>query len=418
MRINPLLIGLYIILLLPVLGEFSRFELLGRSIIASDIIIPIFIVIWLFSNQKSWKFSKPTKNNLTYLALFILTATISLLLSWLTLSTSELIQGAQYLGRLILYTTLFPITITILNKTPQNRLLQIITISALLIAATGFIQLQILPDLETYAELYGYDPHINRLVGSWLDPNFIGGFFALIVTLLSAVLTYSKNRQTQIILSIAIAALLIATFLTYSRSAYLTLSAGLFIVGLLRSRTLLLAVIIAALLGISVSDRAQDRVNQLLESVNSITSETYTNPDPTARLRIENWNQTLTLIEQKPLLGHGYNNLTQAKFKAGFIKDTDVHSASGSDSSLLTITATTGMVGLFFYLLFYFHNIILSFKKWRESKNDKGIYLGITALLIALLVHSAFVNSLVFPQIMIFFWIILGLLHHPQKADK
>src|SRR5690606_11520258 len=106
------------------------------------------------------------------------------------------LSGSLYLIRLIGYFALLPIAISILstpkttNKSknlsqqsanPQEihknfqNLLIFLGISSFLIAITGFIQLQILPNLEGLESL-GYDPHINRLVGSWLDPNFIGGF--------------------------------------------------------------------------------------------------------------------------------------------------------------------------------------------------------------------------------------------------
>ena len=72
---------------------------------------------------------------------------------------------------------------------------------ALALAAGGFLQLQILPDLEELAKSAGYDPHINRLVGSWLDPNFIGGYFAAASLFLVSLALYRPTDRVRILLS-------------------------------------------------------------------------------------------------------------------------------------------------------------------------------------------------------------------------
>jgi O-antigen ligase len=423
-----MMLGVYLILLLPVLGEFSRLELLGRSIVASDFIIPIFITLWLFKKSKNLQFSKPTISFLKKFSLFILIAIFSLLLALISIPTSEVLAGSLYLIRLIGYFALLPITVSILstpskaleksskispNELQKNfqNLLIFLGISAFLIALTGFIQLQILPDLEGLESL-GYDPHINRLVGSWLDPNFIGGFFAFIICIFSGILFYLKDRRQQILTFLLIAILSVALFLTYSRSAYLALAIGIFILGMIKSRKTLIILIIIATLGISVSDRAQQRVGELITSVTSVLFNTAENPDPTARLRIENWNQTLSLIAEKPIFGHGYNTLTYNKLERGFLKDADNHAASGSDSSLLTILATTGLIGLLTFLITIFQPITLAIGNWWKEKKPlyRGYSLGIFTGYISLLIHCNFVNSLLFPQIMIFFFISTGLL--------
>jgi O-antigen ligase len=420
------LLGIYLVLLLPVLGEFSRLEILGRSIVASDFIIPIFIGIWLLKHFKNLNFPDQAIKFLKIFALFILLAIFSLLLALLNLPARDVLSGSLYLIRLIGYFALFPITISLLS-TPNNpsqptispaelqknfqNILIFIGLSSLLIAFTGFIQLQILPNLEGLESL-GYDPHINRLVGSWLDPNFIGGFFAFIICIFSSLIFYLKDRRQQILIFFLIAVLAIALFLTYSRSAYLAAAVGLLILGLIKSRKALIILIILATLGLSISDRAQQRVGELVTSITSVLFNTAENPDPTARLRIENWNQTLTLIQEKPLFGHGYNTLTYVKLEHGFLKNADNHAASGSDSSLLTILATTGLFGLITFLIILLQPIILSLRTWLKQNNPlyQGYSLGLFTGYLTLLIHSNFVNSLLFPQIMIFYFICTALL--------
>lgn len=431
---NRPILGIYLILVLPVLGEFSRFAILGRSIVASDFVIPIFIIIWLFKRYKNLNFSTATLSFLKKFGLFILLAIFSLLLALLNLPSSEVIASSLYLIRLIGYFALLPITISILT-TPKDsskssissaelqknfqNILIFIGLSSFLIALTGFIQLQILPDLEGLESL-GYDPHINRLVGSWLDPNFIGGFFAYIICIFSALIFYLKDRRQQILTLLLITILAIALFLTYSRSAYLAVAIGLFILGLIKSRKALIILIILATLGISISDRAQQRVGELVTSITSVLFNTAENPDPTARLRIENWNQTLNLIQEKPFFGHGYNTLTYVKLQHGYLKDADNHAASGSDSSLLTILAATGLFGLLTFLAILLQPLTLSIRSWLKQKTPlyQGYALGLFTAYLTLLVHSNFVNSLLFPQIMIFYFITTALLFTTTFINK
>ncbi len=403
--------GLCLILLLPVLGEFSRFDFLGKSIVLSDLIIPIFEIVVLLKYKKTF-FHKNLRLILLSIFTFLSIALFSLLFSFTVLTSGEVLQSALYLIRLTLYLGLFPISYLIISAQNIRQLIVWIAVSAILVAISGFIQMVYLPSLEQLSLTSGYDPHINRLVGSWLDPNFIGGFFAIISLVLLSLSLYERKQSTKIFYWLTTGILLAALFLTYSRSAYLAFATGILVLGLIKGRRLLLIFLIIGTLGIAVSDRAQQRVGELVTSVNSILFETSENPDPTARLRLQNWQDTWGLIDQKPFLGHGYNTLSFIKLNQGLITDQQVHSASGSDSSLLTILVTTGIIGLLTFLFILFLLFQETFHSWYNSKHttlQKGFGLGLFAGSIALLVHSSFVNSLLFPQIMIYFWILVSI---------
>ena len=412
--------GLAFILFLPVFGEYSRFLLFGKSLVASDILIPIFTIFWLIK-KPSLSLLKLASTLLKIIILFLSIAFLSLLISLTALPLNDVISGSLYFIRLLSYIALFPITTTLFHSLPsQSKLLKYLLIVSLLIALGGYIQLYFMPNLEELAKTQGYDPHLNRLVGSWLDPNFIGGFFAFIISIYISITLYSKSTKHRILLITAITILGTALFLTYSRSAYLAIAASILTIGLLKSRKLVIAILIIGTIGVSVSDRAQQRLSELSTSITSVLFNNSENPDPTARLRIQNWEQTFQLISQKPLFGHGYNNLSSVKLQEGFVENEGVHSASGSDSSLLTITATTGFLGLISFLLIITLMAIKSAQKWFQSKHplSKGLGLGFFSGLIGLLVHSLFVNSLLFPQIMIFFWPMLGLIYSNHQSKN
>jgi O-antigen ligase len=411
--------GLAILLILPLAGEFSRMDFLGRSIVANDLLVPIFDLSALLHLSRV-KQPPTLPKVLKPLMAFLVVALFSLLFSLITLPFSDVLQGSLYLIRLILYVALFPITFYLIDRKHYHQLIWWVALSALFVSITGFLQLQFLPDLEVLAKTAGYDPHINRLVGSWLDPNFIGGFFAFISLILISLGLYEKSIRQKIGLFVISAILLTAMFLTYSRSAYLAFLVGILVLGLIKGRKLLLVILLIGTIGLASSDRAQERVGELVTSMTSVLFNTSENPDPTARLRIQNWEQTIYLISQNPILGHGYNTLPYVKLSEGFVSSEEIHSASGSDSSLLTVLATTGILGLLPFLLFYFLLLRDSLQSWLKKPDAllSGLSLGLFSGLLALLVHCNFVNSLFFPQIMIYLFPLLGLFYKVRSPEN
>ena len=387
--------------------------------------------------------------------LFTIAAALSLLQSLLFLTPGEVISGSMYLVRWIFYALLYFVTYnTIKSQKDFKNIITALTLSAVLLAIIGFIQLAVYPDLAELEE-DGWDPHINRLVSTWLDPNFLGGLFAFIISILTGLALHTKKTTHKLLLTAPILILLVALFLTYSRSAYLSLAAGIFVISLIKSRKLLIIALILLTIGLAASDRARERTGELMKSVTAIFTETAQTPDPTARLRIESYNQTLYLIEKRPLLGVGYNNLRAVNHQEGFVTAQDIHSAGGSDSSLLTILATTGIIGLIPFILIYIFalraawqnmrrpTLLFSASKARSSSevcnapvarpcstevcdslctppcSTDGLQLGLFGGSIALLVHSLFVNSLLYSPILIYFWIALGLNNqHPTSRSR
>jgi len=406
-----------------VLGEFSRVNLplLQREVILSDAIIPIYIAFWLFTKPKTPQFKPATKKLISWIVAFIGIATLSLIANYNNFATRELAISSLYLIRFIEYAALFLITLNLTKEEKTaKKIFSAAIISAFLIALTGFYQLISLPDLKELAKESGYDPHINRLVGSWLDPNFISGYFAFIISIIVGVVLKTKNLRLRLYLGTTAIVLLIATFLTYSRSGYIALAIGIVVISVLRSRKLLIIVAIFASIGLGISERAQQRVGELVQSASSIFLNTAQNPDPTARLRIKSWQQSIELFQKQPLLGYGYNTLTYAKLNEGFVADTTIHSASGSDSSLLTIAATTGIFGLLTFLAIYILVLKKSFTnayKKNLSKFHQGLGLGLFAGILSLIIHAIFVNSLLFPQILIHFWIMLGIMYSAKPKS-
>jgi putative inorganic carbon (hco3(-)) transporter len=412
-------LALYLFIFMPVAGELVRLQIGPENgILPTDLLIPFFIAVWLAKKIVHGQTSPqnrtlPKSPHLKPLVVFCAVAALSLLQAFIFLKPSEVISGSFYLIRFASYALIYLAVADIFKTEKQAiRLFKATIIAALLIAATGFIQLAVYPDLGKLEE-FGWDPHINRLVSTWLDPNFIGGFLAFITCVIFGVAAYVKKSRAKITLYIVTAILLAALFLTYSRSAYLAAGAGVTVLGILKSRKLLIAFLVIFILAIGLSPRAEERVTDLGVSINSFIFNTSDNPDPTARLRIKSWEQTIELISKRPLLGSGYNTLRYVNYNEGYVSDPKIHSASGSDSSLLTVLATTGVIGLIPFIWFYLSIVVAAFNNWRDKKLTgfaRGISLGLFAGIISLFCHSLFVNSLFFPQILIPVAVIIGIM--------
>ena len=102
--------------------------------------------------------------------------------------------------------------------------------------------------------------------------------------------------------------------------------------------------------------------------------------------KIENYKEGFNLFLKSPIIGHGYNNLSYLRQ----INNSDSHANSGFDGSLMTILTTVGLVGLILF--------ILGLKTVFIQGN-----LIIKTILISVLVHSLFANSLLYPWILLFF---------------
>ncbi len=396
-------VGLGITLLCVLIGELYRFH----GYLLLDLWLPLFVGAWVLQAlvQKrplQWPWI------LVPALGFVGIGLSSLLIHSDGMSWGEVMGSALYGVR---WACLFALGIMVFNESAASKkiILHMLLAVAGLLAIAGFIQLKLKPDF-TDLEILGWDPHQGRLLSTWFDPNFMGGLFAFILPT-SLALAWEKTPQRWMYLGLS-GLLGIALLLTLSRSAYLALGASLLILGLLRSWKLLLIFAVIGSLAVVAVPSVQNRFNDLVDSASSVFTETYSLPDASARHRFGSWEEAWELYSQAPLLGQGYNRYEYAALELGTLKDTNIHSASGSDSSLLNAMATTGILGFLSFLLVYCIIAIDAFKTRREALSA-----GVLSGLAGLLIHCIFVNSLFFPLFLAPFWILIGLLPLRKMAS-
>jgi len=266
----------------------------------------------------------------------------------------------------------------------------------------GFIQLFIFPDLQAIpgVSAEGWDPHSGRMVSTWLDPNFFGGFIGLAL-LFIGLYSLDVSKQKQLGLFLALCVLGAALAFTESRSSWVALfisvSVGLplLIIGLMsradkKVRGAQIAIgglMVVGLSGILVV-LLRERFTQLFFA------------DPTVALRVESLRATwATLAVKNTLFGEGYNAYQFAALREGLISSFTAHSRAGSDSSLLTLWVTTGIWGVLLFLMPLAAVVLQSIRVFLSS--HKVMYLFPVFGILFLLVHSAFVNSLLYGHILL-----------------
>lgn len=87
-------------------------------------------------------------------------------------------------------------------------------------------------------------------------------------------------------------------------------------------------------------------------------------------------------------------------------------SAFGLDGGLLFIAVMTGFIGVTLYSILLLLVLRACGRLWsseRSSVVDGAIGLGVAAATVALLIHSLFVNSILYPPILHTTWILWGI---------
>lgn len=375
-----------LLLLLFPLGQLERIPLPNPQIglYAHDLVIVALLVCWFGKKillRERLIVGKVGRVGKGILAFFTV-AFISFLLNSFKRIPGEIFIAGLYLLRWISYATLHFVI-------REMRLVQLFNCSIVqLLVGVGFIaaffglgQYIFYPDIRPLT-VYEWDPHYYRVVGTFLEPGFAGLIFVLTMILLF--LRHWSNKSNRINwLPLAICYLAFA--LTYSRSAYFAYLIGMGIIAYFKkSWKFFVAVLLIFILTLAVLPRPYGE-GVKLERQASVWA------------RFRNWQQAFVIFKKNPVLGVGFNFYRYAARDYGFLDKAGwqySHAGAGADNSFLFVLATCGIVGLISFLYMIF-NI------FQKSK------ILIFATLGAILVHSLFNNSLFYPWIMIWLWILL-----------
>jgi len=377
-------LSFYITVLLLSLNQFTSVYKNGETnVYLFDFAVVFFALYGLFYFLLVEKSFKLPKFSILFLFLTA-TMTISLLMSIPNFPMENIVAASFYLVRWGVYLLASLVVYNMLDKKiistegVENTLIA----SGVLISVIGFIQLIFLPDFGVLSSELGWDPHRNRLASTFFDPNFAGAYLTICIAFL--INRFFSRKGFKKIELVAFLTILLAIFLTFSRSTWAMFAIIILVYGIFKSKRLFIASLITFFVVYFAVPRIQTRLSGI------------TDPADSASLRIVSWKNAMQIIKDNYWLGVGFNTYRYVQQDYGFLtpETENIHSGSGSDSSLLFIFATTGILGLFFYLLSIFYILTESFLK----RNSGGLM--VFAIVLGVLVESQFINSFFYPQIL------------------
>ncbi len=352
----------------------------------TDIFLFLIVSSWLvwrlFNRKKKFQLPPLTKP----IFLFTSLAFVSLLVNFFNFKNKELIISSLYLFRWIFYAGLYFVLFDLKKKLKwlnwENiRCFLIIIGSA--VGIFGLIQYFLWPNLKAL-EVLQYDPHFYRVVGTFLDPGFTG--IILVFTLLLIIDRWFEEKKKWLIILFLV--IYSALALTYSRASWLAFFVAMSLLSFYKKSWKLF------LLTIGVLVLTWFLIPQPSGEGGKLT-RTYT-----IQARFENIQQATKIIRQKPLLGVGFNTLRYYQRDQGFLSQEEWQinqAGAGIDNSWLFVLATTGAFGFLSYLWLWG-------KALKESKKKMIVLVS----LLALSAHAFFLNSLFYPWIIAWFWLLMA----------
>lgn len=353
---------------------------LGITLYLHDFVVVFMLVHGFFSGaiRRSMTGSRLVKP----IAAFALVALLSLLVNASTTTPDVLWKGSLYLLRWVAYAGVYFVFAG--SSLPTRFLLRGLFILGTGLATVGLLQFFFYPDLRNLMYL-GWDPHYYRVFSILFDPNFAGILFVL--TMIVGVSLLKKKRDIGIIgvIGVTMGALL----LTYSRSSYLALIAavGTWIVINKKWKVGLVGLLLFLVAIVYLPRPGREALS--LDRFDSTVS------------RLSNWSESIQRIEQKPMFGFGFNVLPFLQVDSSLPSK----AGAGIDNSFLFVGITTGLVGLIAYFWLV----------WSWLRQKKSVWYR--ASLLAVIIHSLFVNSLFYPWVMLWVWVLTAAGEKKTSAD-
>lgn len=385
-----LILLVYLIIFLLPLGQLGRISLsTGVNLYLHDIAVVVLLLTGasiLISKRQSVTLPSLGKPILVFSAATV----VSLVSALFSHPARDVLIGSLYLWRWLAYAGVYILLEQRkLISAQAKKSIRLTLIAVGFIAAVlGLIQYILLPDTRFLLGL-NWDEHYYRLIGTWFDPGFTGIMFVLSILLIvvnhrQQVANFKKISISHVLLVLSFVALM----LTYSRASYISLLVGLAAVSFLRKNSKVLFVGIFSVLITAVLLPRPGGEGVKLERTQSVVN------------RIQNTSQAIQIMRLKPIFGVGFNLLRYEKRNLGILGSDwrRSHSGAGLDNSFLFVLATTGVIGILSYLWLLKSQLSLSFKH-----NPVAF-----ASLIAVIVHSGFNNTLFYPWVMLWLWVLVG----------
>jgi len=239
------------------------------------------------------------------------------------------------------------------------------------------------------------------------EPNTLGGYFLLLLGIISGWFLYSDEKYERFILG-GLAFIMIVPFLfTLSRASYMAFPFMFLTLFLTKKRKMFLIFLLFFIISFSLiglPSKVRDRIRYTFTGEKGYPEQVKIGKitfDPSASARVISWRESVSAWKEKPFFGYGVEGLR-------FI-----------DGQYVKVLVETGIFGIitFLFLLFSIFKSI-----WGKFKNPadlfyEGVSLGLLASFIGLLVHSIGTNTFIIIRIMEPFWFLTAIVINSPSSQ-
>jgi len=301
-----------------------------------------------------------------------------------------------------------------LIRDPQAlKRLVIAVMFAIGIQAVIAIVLYILPDqiaesLLVKLSRFGYpnggviryiedDPNgIERAIGTWVDPNALGGVLAITAAMIAPQVFARKPVLPYRWLTVGIlGVILLALVLTFSRASMLAIGISLAVVGLFRGYRKYLPMLVLALVMILALPQTRSYIELFIQA--------FTGADRSTQMRLGEYGDSLDLISRNPVVG------------VGFTGTPDIDLYTNVASMYLIMANQIGLVGVAVYAVMIIGVLIYGWRARQVIHDDpllESLHLGYHAALVAALINATadlYFFRLDFQASILSFWMVVAL---------
>lgn len=232
------------------------------------------------------------------------------------------------------------------------------------------------------------------------EPNTLGGYLVLIISILGGIILSFKSTRIKIISTALIVFAMVPFMYTLSRSSWTAIAGvciAFIIFGRQRMPLVMLLFIFLAVTPIITFQKVEQRYKETFmerpwESEQQIKIGGYY-LDLSSSSRIIMYKRILQDIKNHPILGYGITGYT-------FI-----------DGQYFRTLIETGLIGLSAFIYLLYSVFLTIFRIYRNSSDEliKGISLGLLAGFTGLLVHALSANTFIIIRIMEPFWLVMAM---------
>ena len=287
-----------------------------------------------------------------------------------------------------------------LNEKEKFLILQIFWLSAAMVSAVGIWEV-VAGSGEVDSEWVDnarFPLLMSRMSGPLKNPNLLAGYLSMVIAFWSGYRLYRPTNRDGIIGSVGLVVLVVCLLLTYSRGAWLSLFIVLFAIGILarRGRYLLLGLVSLVAIVVLSEPSVAERVNSIF----------HPHLESSSALRIAIWDSTSYIIRDHWFSGIGWGAFPAVYPAYDYFLGTNQTIIYHAHNLFLQLLAEVGVVG---FLIWMTIALSVLWRLWKKINQHNAMALGLCAALGVVLFCGLTDDLLYNPQIMTFFWFLIGL---------